>query len=465
MSPPTTRDGASRRLDDFVADPRRGLWKLAVPMMLGMSVHTIYMIVDMIFVGRVSSKALTALAFNMPLLFFGIGVTFGLGSGITAVLAQFIGAREKRQADNTAEHAVVLGLAMSTLFALVGLTSGRWLLTTLGVTAELMQPAWDYFRILAGGYVFGVMSVFFRSILSGEGNMKTPMIILGAATVLNILLDPILIFGLGMGVKGAALATVVSQACATGVFLYLLFAREHAYVTFSMRSFRLSGSILGSILKIGAPASFSFLIMAFGGGVFNRILISLSGDAVAAYQVGMRLDHVFVLPITAIATGLVTLVGMFVGAGRPDLVRQVVAYALSRATLISMIVGALFFGLAPKLIALFSEDPGIRAAGTTYLRIMVFGYPFVGFCMLTGRILQGMGRGVPLMVITALRVLLLSTPLAYGFVFWLDKPVQWVWIAMVTAVACTAAVAALWLRSALLGMDNEVRPVENPAYA
>ena len=465
MRPPTTENGASQRLDDFVADPRRGLWSLAVPMMLGMSVHTIYMLVDMIFVGRVSPEALTALGFNMPLLFFGIGVTFGLGSGITAVLARFIGARDKRSADNTAEHAVVLGLVISALFVLVGLSSGRWLLTTLGVTAELMQPAWDYFRILAGGYVFVVMSVFFRSILSGEGNMKTPMIILAAATVLNIILDPILIFGLDLGVKGAALATVVSHACATGVFLYLLFAREHAYVTFSMRRFRLSGAILGGILKIGAPASFSFLIMAFGGGVFNRILITFSGDAVAAYQVGMRLDHVFVLPITAMATGLVTLVGMFCGARRPDLVRQVVRYAVSRATLIAVGAGVLFFALAPELIALFSDDQGIRAAGTTYLRVIVFGYPFVGFCMLTGRILQGMGRGAPLLVITALRVLLLSTPLAYVFVFWLDKPVQWIWIAMVTAVVCTSAIAALWLRSVLDGLDNDQRPVEIPAYA
>ena len=139
--------------------------------------------------------------------------------------------------------------------------------------------------------------------------------------ILNIFLDPLFIFTLGLGVKGAALATVLSQAVAASVFVYLLFFKEHAYVTFDLKDFRPSGAILGEIFNVGAPASFSFIVMAVGGMVFNRILIGFSEETVAAYQVGARIDHIFMLPVIALSAGLVTLVGMYHGAKRKDLVR------------------------------------------------------------------------------------------------------------------------------------------------
>ena len=224
-----TGDSRSSRLDDFIAQPRRALWRLALPIMIGMSVQTVYMLADMYFVGQVSSEALAALAFNMPLVFLGIGIIFGLGSGVTAVIVRYIGAGDKELADSAAEHAVALGVVISAIFTLVAYWKGRELLAVLGVPENLMALAWGYFRILAGGYIFLVMSVFFRSILSGEGDVKTPVMIQGGGTLLNIVLDPIFIFTLEMGVEGAALATVLSQALAALVFVYLLFFKEHSY--------------------------------------------------------------------------------------------------------------------------------------------------------------------------------------------------------------------------------------------
>ena len=167
------------RLDAFVENPRRALWRLAVPVMIGMSIQTLYMLVDMAFVGRLSSSALAALAFNMPIVFLGLGVVFGLGTGVTAVIARYIGARDKRLADSSAEHAVALGIALAVVFSSVAYLWGKALLSALGVSPELMPLAWGYFSYLAGGYIFVVMSVFFRSILSGEGDTKTPMMIQG----------------------------------------------------------------------------------------------------------------------------------------------------------------------------------------------------------------------------------------------------------------------------------------------
>lgn len=418
-------------------------------MMLGMLVQTVYGIVDMIFVGRVGSDALTALAFNMPLVFFGLGIVFGLGSGVTAVVAQFIGSKDKRGADNSAEHAVVLGLVLGVIFTGAGLKWGKPVLSLLGAPPNVLPLAWDYFRIIATGYVFMVSSIFFRSILSGEGDMKTPVYIQGGGTVLNIILDPIFIFGLNMGVKGAAIATVLSQVSVSAVFAYLMLVRGHAYVSFAMKDFSFSREVMAKIFRIGIPASFSMLIMSTGGGAFNKILVSFSSDAVAGYQVGMRIDHVFLMPIISIATSLVTLVGMFYGAKRPDLIREVTYYAMSRCALIGVVAGCVFFLFAEPLIGMFTEDPEILQIGVLYLRYFVFAYPFIAVSITCGRMLQGLGFGIPMLALTFLRVLLIGITLAYLFVFLMNKPLQWVWIAQVTAVIVSAVIAILWLRSGL----------------
>ena len=415
-------------------------------MMAGMAIQTIYMIVDMVFVGRVGSRELEALAFNMPLVFFGLGVTFGLSSGVTAVVARFVGAGDKPQADNSAMHAVGLGLVVALILTVGGLLWGRPLLSALGVPGELAPLAWSYLRIIVAGYSFLVMSVFFRSILTGEGDMKTPMVIQGGGTLLNIALDPIFIFALGLGVSGAALATVISQAVVTAIFVVLLFVKQHAWVTFWPRDFRFSRAILGGILRLGLPASASFLIIAFGGGVFNRMLSELSTQAVAAYQVGLRLDHLFMLPIISVATGMVTLVAMFRGAGEFGSIRAVIGYSMSRVVLLAVAIGAVFYVTAPWMVAPFSDDGAIRSLGTAYLRTIVWGYPFAAVSILSGRILQGMGHGAPVLVLSSLRVALLGAPLAYLFVFVMGKPTEWVWIAMVLAMIGSALVAIPWLR-------------------
>ncbi|MEE9167047.1 MAG: MATE family efflux transporter [Candidatus Neomarinimicrobiota bacterium] len=449
------------RVDEFVENPRKALWSLALPMMVGMMVQTIYSVVDMIFVGRVGGDALTALAFNVPLVFFGLGMVFGLGSGVTAVVAQYIGSGDKRNADNSAEHGIVIGVILGVVFTGAGLTWGKSLLAALGAPPHIVPLAWSYFRVIAVGYIFMVSSIFFRSILSGEGDMKTPLIIQGGGTILNIILDPIFIFGLEMGVEGAAVATVLSQASVSLVFAYFMLVKKRAYITFALKDFAFSRVVLGKILKVGIPASFSMLIMSMGGGVFNKILVSFSSDAVAGYQVGMRIDHVYLMPLISIATSLVTLVGMFYGAKRLDLVRAITQYAISRGILIGLVAGSLFFAFAEPLVSVFTQDPEIYQTGVQYLKYFVFAYPFIAVGMIGGRMLQGLGFGIPMLVLTFLRVVLISVVLAYTFVFVAGKPVQWVWISQVIAVICSAGIALLWLRSSLRRLERgDVRKVK-----
>ncbi|HBN45967.1 MAG TPA: hypothetical protein DD389_05815 [Candidatus Marinimicrobia bacterium] len=439
----------SSRLNEFLNNPEKGLWKLALPVMAGMGIQTLYTIVDMIFIGRLSGEAIAAVAFNMPLFFFVLGLTMGLGSGVTASIARFIGAKDKVNADNSAEHAVVIGIGISIILTTLGFVYGRDILMKIGATESVIDLSWSYLRVICIGLPFMVLSAFFRSILTGEGDTKFPMTVAALGTILNIILDPIFIFTLGLGVAGAAWATAISQIIVFIIFVYMLFVKEHSYITFRLKDFKPSSFIMKDIIKVGLPASISMVIMSFGQLVFNRILVHFSTDAVAAYQVGGRIDMVIFLPIMSIAFGLTTLVGMFHGAQELDKVKYIIKYGLTRSFLITTVISIIVYVFAPQLIMGFTKDIYIQNAAVKYLRLMSIVYPLIATAMPCGRILQGFGLGMPMLIITAVRVLLISSPLALFFVFVQNRPMEWIWYSMMISTGVSFVVAVSWLVWAL----------------
>ncbi len=391
--------GKESHLQEFIADPNKALWKLSLPMMLGMSVQAIYMMADTAFVGRmIGGNALASLGYVFPYFFILMGITFGLGSGATTVIAQFIGAKDKKNADNTAEHTILIGMIIGIIMIIIGFYYGDKLLGLQGADEKTIQIALDYFYIMAGGSIFMVLSIFFRSILSGEGEMMFPMIVMGIGTVLNIILDPILIYY--YQIAGAALATVISQALVTIAFIYFILFRQRSYVTFNLRYFKYNLDIVRGIFRLGMPASISMIIMSMGVMLFNIILGS--SEAVAAYQTAGRIEHFFFLPIISIATSLVTLVGMYYGARRIDLVNQIVKYGISRAVTIAIAFSLFFFFIIAKIIPVFTSEPKIIELTIKYFKIMAFAYPFITIGMTSSRIMQGLGYAYPMLILTLL---------------------------------------------------------------
>jgi len=448
------------RLDQFLQNHRRALWSLAVPVLFGMAVQTVYSIADMIFVGMISPLAITAVSFNFPLIFFAMGITFGLGSGLTAVIARNVGADDSRRAENAAEHGLLLAAALALVFTFTGVVFGRRILALLGTTPSVLQDAAAYFRIISLGFPFLISSVFFRSIFNGEGNTRTPMYIQMTGTVLNIILDPVFIFVFRLGVSGAALATILSQFLVAAIFLYIIYIRKGSSLTYDFRAFVFQRSLITDIFRIGFPASLSMIIMSVGSGVFNFILIHYSEYAVAGYQVAGRLDQIYFLPVMALAMFLVTLVGMFYGARRFDLIVKVIRYGVGNAVFIGVVSGILFWLAAPWVFPLFTDSPEIQQVAVSYIRTPVFVYPLISVGITSGRIMQGLGAGIPLLVITSIRVVLLSAPLASFFAFFLDKPLQWVWYAMLGSIVVSATTAFFWLRHRLRLARRELATAE-----
>ena len=436
------------RLQSFLDNPAKSMWTLAIPVIAGMGIQTLYTIVDMIFIGKLGGESIAAVAFNMPIFFFVMGLSFGLGSGVTASIARFIGADDKVNADNAAEHAVAIALIISAILTIIGLIFGETILMYMGCTPAVLPQAWEYLKVSCYGITFGVFSAFFRSILAGEGDMKLPMIVAALGTVFNIILDPIFIFTLNFGVAGAAWATTISQIIVFFIFVFMLFVKKHSYIRFRMHDFLPSWFILGDIVKVGIPASMSMIVMSVGQLVFNKILVNFSTDAVAAYQVGGRVDMLVFLPIMGIASALTTIVGMFYGAKETEKIKFITKYGITRSLMITSIGAILLFILAPSVVTAFTKEQAIQSIAVGYLRNIAIIFPMIAIGLSIGRILQGIGLGMPSLIITVIRVIGVAGPLAYYFTHVLGKPVEWIWYAMVISGVVATIISIVWLRLA-----------------
>ena len=433
------------RLQSFLGNPSKALWTMALPIIAGMMVQTLFNVVDIMFIGWLGAEEVTAVAFVSPLFFIIIGLTVGLGAGVTASIAQFIGQKDKKNADNCAEHTILLGLVITLVLSFLGIVFGEELLVLLGASGNILDISYTYLKVLLYGIGLAVFSLFFRAILAGEGETKIPMFIGLIGTLLNLILDPIFIFVLEYGVKGAALATVISQAVMVISYLFIIFVRKSTYITFNISDFKYSSSIINTIFKIGIPSSISMLIISFGQVVMNRILINYSVEAVAAYQIVSRIDMLLFMPILGIAISLTTIVGMFFGAKEYEKLVSIVKYGISRAVYITIISVAILFILADRILPLFSDDPEVLNIGITYLRIIILAYPAVGLSVICSRICQALGEGMPLLVTTITRVLIITAPLSYYF-YITAKPIEWVWYAQVFAILIAATISFGFLR-------------------
>ena len=452
-----TNTESKSRLKTFLDNPSKALWSLAIPIMFGMGIQTLYNLVDMIFIGRLGGNAITGIAFNMPLFFIVLGLTMGLGTGVTASIARFIGQDNKKEADNSAEHAVFMAVLISLTLSSIGLMFGKTILALFGADGEILSLGWEYLHVMCVGMPFMIFSGFFRSILAGEGDMKFPMMVAGLGTVLNIILDPIFIFelesyggfGFGLGVAGAAMATVISQVIVFSVFVYMLFVKQHSYITFRLKDFSFSMDIIWDIVKVGLPASLSMVVMAIGQGVFNKILIHFSADTVAAYQIAGRIDMLVFLPIFSVAASLTTLVGMFFGAKEYDALRFTIRYGIMSAFFITVLSSIFIYFFADLAVGLFTDDELIISIAVTFLKLFAFVYPLISIGITTGRVLQGLGKGLPVLIITIVRVLGVSAPLAVFFIFYMGKSVEWVWYSMMVSTIVAFTIALTWLVSTI----------------
>ena len=393
-------------------------------------------------------------------MFIIMGLTFGLGGGVTAVIARFIGEQSKLKADIAAGQTILIGSVISIGIIVFTFFFKEDIFLIQNADPDVINLAIGYFNILSNGAVFLVFSMFIRAILSGEGDNLFPMKVLGVGTVLNIIFDPFFIYYFeqnGRGIEGAALATVLSQLISCLILVYYLVYKKRSYIDFSIKYLKFDFKIIKEVLSIGIPSSLSMIMMAIGAFIFNLLLNSDS--AVAAFNLGSRIEHLFFLPIISISSSLVTLVGMFYGAKKFNLIRSIITYGIKCSLIFSIVCLVFFIFVSQYIIPFFTDSEEITKIAISYFSIVSFSYPFVTIGMTTGRVMQGLGRGTPLLFITLIRVILINAPLGWYLRRVLELPVESVWYCILFSSVIASTISILWMSRIIRQQENKISPV------
>jgi putative MATE family efflux protein len=439
------------------------VWIIAAPMMLGFAVHALYSIVDAAFIGMLGPEALAAATYVVALFFVAIALSMGLASGVTATVAQAIGRRDKQAADRLASGGLGIGLLIGACLCVAGLAAGPYMIPLLGAEGRSAELAWEYFQVLSAGMPLFLFSTAIRAVLNGEGDARTPTTVLMIATVINIGLDPLFIFTLELGIRGAALATLTAQCFSLVSFVYIAFFHRKMFVSFRPRMILPGRAQLWSIAAIGVPAAATYFVMSVGMGLTNRVMSAFGQLAVAGYGAGSKVDLIVAMPVLGLAGAGMTVIGMFAGAGRADLVRQTALYVFRWAMIAALVLGLVAYLAADRVVAIFTDDPQAIGIGSLYITFAVYAYPLMAVGMVSGRVLQGIGYGLPPLVITFTRVLAVAIPGAYIAVYLFDAPIEAVWIAMIAGAVIADVVAVFWVWSKAWRQDPTKRAAARAA--
>lgn len=422
------------------------LVKLSIPGIIGMATQALYNVVDSIYIGRLSKEALSALSLAFPIQMVLIALAVGTGVGGTSLIARTLGQGKKEKAGNAAEHVLLMGVILGLTAAVTGALFARPLIGLFTQDAILLDPGSRYIRIIMMGSLMMFAPMVSNGILRGEGNTFIPMVTMIIGALLNILLDPFLIFGWGpfpaLGVEGAAWATILSRVISGTFVLRILFSKGNE-IQLRPALFRFNPQLIKEIYQVGAPAMAMQLlasVMLAGG---NLILAAFSTTAIAVFGVFFRLQSFIFMPVFGLGQGIMPLTGYNYGAGNFERMKKVIRYGMSGAFLFTL-TGFLIFQIFPRqLITLFNNDPEMIAIGTTALRRISIGFLFVGPSLTSANLFQAIGRGLPSLVVGIARtiVVLLPAMALLGHFFGLDA----LWFAFPLAEGCTFAAAMIWL--------------------
>ena len=424
------------------------LVSMSVPMMLSMLVQALYNVVDSMFVARISENALTALSMAFPIQNLMIAVAAGLGVGLNAVLSRALGAGDQKNVNRAVVNGMFLLMICALVFTLCGFVVVRPFFEAQTDIAEIIEYGVTYTQIIMIG-CFGVfMQIFFERTLQSTGRTVLTMISQGMGAIINIVLDPILIFGMfglpEMGVAGAALATIIGQWIGALLGLWMN-VRMNPEISLNMRGFRPHSPTLNRILTIGVPSVVMQSIGSVMTFAMNQILIAFSSTAVAVFGVYFKLQSFVFMPIFGMNNGTVPIVAYNYGARRPDRMKQTIRYAITAAVSI-MIVGAVVFHVMPEqLLAIFEASEEMVRIGVPALRIISLSFPVAGFCIGCGSVFQALGYSIYSMINSLVRQLFVLLPCAF-VIGKVTGNVTMVWWAFVIAECFSLLLSTVFIR-------------------
>lgn len=420
---------------------------MSIPMMISMFVQALYNIVDSMFISQLGENALTALSLAFPVQNLMMAIGAGTCVGINAFLSRSLGEKNMERVNKTAVNGIFLAFVTAIVFAILGYFLVPIFFSTQTDIPEILKYGNDYLSICTM-FSFGLMGqMTFERLLQSTGKTLYSMISQSFGAIVNIILDPIMIFGYfgfpRMEVAGAALATVIGQTLAMilGLILNLKVNKE---ISIRFKGFRPSGEIIGKIYAVGVPTAIMISIGSVMTYSLNRILLTYTATAAAVFGVYFRLQSIVFMPVFGLNNGMVPIVSYNYGARNKKRMLHTIKLSMTYAVLI-MAVGFTIFQIFPvQLLSLFNATPDMIEIGIPAFRIISISFMFAGFCIVSGSTFQALGSGIPSMITSTSRQLLALVPLA--FILSKIGGLNAIWWAFPLAEIVAVALTVIFLR-------------------
>lgn len=394
------------------------LFSMSLPMIISMLVQALYNVIDSVFVAKVGEASLTAVSLAFPVQNLIIAVAAGTGVGVNALLSRSLGEKNQKMANSAAVNGLFVFLVSYAAFALLGLFFSRLYFSIQTTNQDIINQGTAYLSICTI-FSFGIfIEIALERIMQSTGRTIYNMITQGLGAIINIILDPILIFGLlgfpPMGITGAAVATVIGQIAAMALLLYFNLTKNPD-VDLNMKHFKPDQQTIKEIYKVGLPSIIMQSIssvMTFG---VNKILLIFSETAVSVFGIYFKLQSFIFMPVFGLNNGMVPIVAYNYGARKKDRIMKTIRSSIAAAVAI-MLLGLAIFQLFPaQLLSLFDASEHMISIGVPALRIISLSFLFAGYCIVVGSVFQALGNGVYSLVVSIARQLVCILPVAYGF--------------------------------------------------
>ncbi|MEM9926429.1 MAG: MATE family efflux transporter [Cyanobacteria bacterium P01_D01_bin.50] len=392
------------------------LVKLTIPMIWGVFAIIAFNLVDTYFVGQLGTAPLAAMSFTFPVVMTLGSLSMGLGVGASSVISRAIGEGDRQRVQKFTTNSLTLAVTAVLIFVILGFLTIDPLFTALGASADVLPLVKDYMQIWYIGMLFLVVPMVGNSAIRASGNTVTPSVIMIVAAGINIVLDPLLILGIGgfprMELQGAALATVISRVVTLIAALFVLHFKERM-LYLKLPSIQDTLWCWKDILYVGLPAAGSSMINPISIGIITSLLASFGAEAVAAFGVASRLESFALIAMVALSASIAPFVGQNWGAKKYARVGKALQISFLFCLFWGLMVAAILAVNAPSLVAFFNKNPDIVAIASRYLWIVPISYSGAGVILVANSAFNALGKPIPSMVMTVARMFVLYIPLAY----------------------------------------------------
>lgn len=436
----------------LLGDPKKAIVRLAVPIFFSLIASGLLHLTDMIWVSGLGPESLSAVGFFVPLYMLASALATGIGVGAGTCISQRIGAGDKEGADHYAAHMMLILAVSAAALAAFLLLSARPVFAFMGADTAMPQ-ALAYSNIMTASLVFLLFTEGAYAVFRSEGNAKSVMKISVFGVVLNMILDPILIYPLEMGVAGAAWASVAALFISTLICGYVLLVKKETYITVRFKGVQFRKDRISDILHLGLPVSINQVLMGIMIFAVIKMITHAGGETgVAVFSTGLRYMHFLVLPLAGISSAAVTVVGAAFGAQDPDKIQSAFDYSLKLSVAIAGAMMLLTVWLAPTITLMFTWSEQARVLSRdfiVFLRIVFLGHPPLAVALVVGSVFIGLGRSIFALILEVFRILVFTLPLMFLLGIGLKFGLPGMWAGMALANVISALMAVIWVRRAL----------------